>query len=122
MPFLGRPASFSKERADSAAQKRKVFSLALPKNQNTPSRSFEFAPYGGIPRDVASELLRPKLYACLRVRGLSASGVPMPKTSVHEDNGPEPRKDEIRLPRQAFAVQPESETERVGDLAHHDLR
>jgi len=75
-----------------------------------------------VPCNVAGELRLPEVNVALGRRRHLASFVPMPETSVHEDDSVPFGQDNVRMPRQLGIMQPISEAKSMQMMTHEHLR
>lgn len=90
-----------------------VTRLALPDRDHGPSKCREARRISKVAIHIRGKLGDPEIAAGRRSRCVTASGMPMPEASVNEHDGPVPRQDDVRPPRQASVVKAKSQTRSV---------
>lgn len=83
-----------------------VLEFAFPDNDNIPTTFTQFTPYTSIASRILRELVLPERkprFGCVRKL---TSGMTVPKTAMHEDDGSILRQNNIGLPWKVSTVQP----------------
>ena len=89
------------------------FCFTLPDNKYSPALLSEKFRIPSISSDVVSEFLFPELSPCFRGINCTATFMPVPETTVHEDYCSVPGQNDIRGTRQSLPVEPEAVTHSV---------
>jgi len=99
------------EASDKAADKGgAILEFTFPNHDDIPARLLQLARICPIALDVSGQFFHPELRACFRQRCVSASFVPVPETTMDEDNRMESRQHNVRLPREILAAKGEAKT------------
>ena len=109
------------ESDDSLGDQFETAQLALPYHQDAPAQPRQLALLDEIPFPVAIELGAPELDARLRRARKRTARMTMPEATVHEDDLPPAREDEIRSARQLPPVEPISVAKPVDQAANGHL-
>ena len=91
-------------------KKSGIFQLALPDNNQPPSKLFQSFFRVPVPLDIPLEFFLPEFHIRGGSRCLSAPRMPMPETATHLDNSSIFRQNDIGMPRQIFDMKPEAES------------
>jgi len=98
----------------------RFFELAFPDGYDAPAHVAQGDSVFKVACAVAVYFIEPKLPVGPRKRFLAF--VPVPETSVYENDSMEPGKDDVGGSGQTFAVQPISETVAPQETAHNHFR
>jgi len=111
------PFRVAKECRQTLPKEFLIVCLAFPDNKTLPATYFERFNIPSIPRLVPFKLRQPIFPIRLRnMRCIAVVG--MPETPVNENHLPARRKNQIRLSREIFSMQPESVPQGVHETSH----
>ncbi len=95
--------------------------LAFPNREHPPTGPFQSGGTPLVALDVPAEFFVPEFDARLRCRAAGTSDVPVPETSVNEEDKSVTGKDDVRCSREIAAMQTEAQSATVGGAAHDQL-
>jgi len=109
------------ESTQSILQILSVAELALPDDQNGPALCYQIMQYLSVPAAIPFQLFLPELPVALWYRRFSATGMLMPKASVHKDNLTMSWEHDIGISRERPYMQTETESHSVNFRPHRSF-
>jgi hypothetical protein len=99
----------------------RVARLTLPDHKNLPTLFAQRLDRRAVSLHIPLKLVHPKFMIVFRGGCGPAAPVPMPETSVHQNDAPQSGENEIGRSRQITSMQAEPKPHRMGHAAHDEL-